>query len=166
MPTWMIVVLCTVGAFLLLGSVLGALAVFGVRKYIANAKTAEARMEVAAIARAAAAAQASSQRVCPSASQPVPASLLAVKGSKYQSAPSDWSIDEKRNAGFACLGFAIDTPQYYQYSYTATATGFDAVAHGDLNGNGAVSTFALHGEVGADGAVAIDPTLEERSPQE
>ena len=167
-PTWIIVVLCTVGALVVFGGVFAALAIHGVRKYLVNAKTAEARATLGEIARDAAAAYERDGKLCPSASAPVPSSIASVRGMKYQSAPGEWQVDGTRNAGFACLRFSMDVPQYFQYSYTVSKTNpdaFEAVAHGDLNGDGVESTFRVRGVVQG-GALKIAPNMEETSPEE
>jgi hypothetical protein len=89
-----------------------------------------------------------------------------VRGTKYQSVPSDWEADGARHAGFACLGFSLELPQYYQYSYQASPDGrFAVTAHGDLNADGQVSTFVLRGQV-AGSTVEIAPQIEETNPTE
>jgi len=167
-PTWLIVVLCVVGFFVVFGGIFAALAIHGVRRYLANAKQAEARNSLGQIARDAATAYARDGALCASASSPVPRSMSALKGMKYQSAAGEWQVDRARNAGFACLGFSMDTPQYYQYSYTVPAghpDEFDAVAHGDLNGDGQASTFRIRGRV-INGVLEVAPNVEETSPEE
>jgi type IV pilus assembly protein PilA len=155
-----------------------SLAIYGLRKYIANAKTAEARNSIAQIAKDAAAAYEGgaatthgAHALCASASRPVPESIRYVSGAKYQSAPGDWSVDAAQNAGFACLRFSMDQPQYYMYSYHASGRSsagdsFQARANGDLNGDGVLSTFTLKGHVEPNGAIAVDPNLVETNPQE
>src|SRR5579864_5110630 len=88
--------------------VLAVLAIYGVRKYIANSKTAEARNSLGQIGKDSATAfeketvqpgvmaQGNStailRRLCAAATKPVPpAGVAAVKGQKYQSAPVDWT---------------------------------------------------------------------------
>lgn len=165
-PTWLIVVISVGGALFLVIPVLLVLAVYGTRKYIANAKTAEARNVLGQLAKSAASAYERDHALCASASSPVPARLSLVRGSKYQSSPADWEADRAAHAGFACLEFSMDMPQYYQYSYTASRTGqFEATAHGDLNGDGNVSTFVVRGQVSG-GALTIDPQIEETNPAE
>src|SRR5579871_6634216 len=123
--------------------VMAVLAIYGVRKYIANAKTAEARNTLVQIGHDAVAAYESDpdHHLCASASTPVPADRSFVSAKKYQSAAADWNVDKATNAGFYCLKFSLSYPQYYQYEYVATSTGFVARAHGDLNGDGTFSTF-------------------------
>ena len=164
-PTWMIVLLCVVGAIFVFGGVFGVLAIYGIRKYIANAKTAEARNAVGQIAKDAAMAYEKSHALCSSASSPVPPSMTSLRGTKYQSTPQEWAVDQARNGGFACLGFSMDLPQYFQYSYSASGGQFVATAHGDLNGDGKVSTFIARGRVTA-GVLQIGPSVEETDPEE
>jgi type IV pilus assembly protein PilA len=165
MPTWAIILLVVSALLLFVFSVLGVLAVYGVRKYIANAKTAEARNALGQIARDAEDAYAKNGALCPSASKPVPASVSMVKAMKYQASESEWLVDQPRKAGFACLGFSLAEPQYYQYSYTATPESFTAIAHGDLNGDGQESTFTVRGSV-VGGVLTVSPSIEESSPEE
>jgi len=178
-PTWLLVLLIAGGAFFLVIPIMASLAIFGVRKYIANAKSAEARNAVGQIAKDAVSAYEAERttsrgmvhRLCPSASQSVPASVVAVKATKYQSAPGEWAVDASRNAGFACLKFSMDMPQYYLYTYRATggsAPGdtFEAIANGDLNGDGVTSEFRLGGTIGPDKTLAVAPTITETNPTE
>lgn len=141
--------------------VFAVLGVYGVRKYILNAKSAEARNGVAMIAKRAAEQYEETHRVCPSASRAVPPVAAQIASRKYMSTTSEWEGDE----GWACLRFAMTTPQYYQYRYEATETGFRASAHGDLDGDGILSTFALTGQV-VDGKLVIAPSIDETNPEE
>jgi type IV pilus assembly protein PilA len=161
--------------------ILAVLAIYGVRKYIANAKTAEARNSLGQIAKDAATAverekgslaiitagntSTLMRSFCASAT-PVPAAAPA--GQKYQSKTSDWSGDA--TSGWTCLKFSMEEPQYYEYEYTSTDTspfsgGFTAIAHGDLNGDGTPSTFSVQGAAQT-GAIAISPNIQEINPEE
>jgi type IV pilus assembly protein PilA len=181
-PVWLIVVLATAGAFCLIVPVLAVLGIYGTRKYIANAKTAEARNALGQIAKDAAMAYESEpldlppgkhavHRLCGSASTSVPTSITFVTARKYQSSAADWEVDKATNAGFYCLKFAMDTPQYYQYSYTAHGAsapgdGFVGMAHGDLNGDGITSEFSITGQIASNGSLMIAPNLLEKDPEE
>jgi type IV pilus assembly protein PilA len=165
--------------------VLAALAIYGVRKYLLNSKTAEVRNAVGQMAKDAkgayeresmaaavlvgGASAAVSNNLCTSATKPVPAAKESIAGKKYQSASSDWTVDEATpGAGFACLRFTISDPQYYMYDYAGTVGGagkFTASGYGDLNGDGTTSTFALAGEVTA-GTVFVSPNFVEDKPEE
>jgi type IV pilus assembly protein PilA len=115
--------------------VLAALAVVGVRKYIASSKTAEAKQAVGAIARIAAvqyererdiseiilaggSSTAITHFLCTSAT-PVPATFNQVRGTKYQpsSTPGADFMAGTPLAGWQCLGFSTSNPIYFQYSY-------------------------------------------------
>jgi type IV pilus assembly protein PilA len=167
--------------------ILAVLAIYGVRKYLANAKSAEATNSLGQIAKNAAAAyeqesmapgilpQGSvaglSRQLCRSASATVPAGIASVKGQKYQSAASEWNADALGNSGFACLKFTMDAPQYFLYSYTAKVTpgagdSFVAIANGDLNGDTIQSTFQITGSVNTNMILNTAPNLLVVNPEE
>jgi len=102
----------------------------------------------------------------------VPGSAAAIQGRKYQSSPREWAVDGPANAGFACLKFTMDAPQYYMYSYALTGTGnaagdsFTAAAQGDLDGNGVLSLFQMTGAINASYVLNLAPNmLEVRSDE-
>jgi type IV pilus assembly protein PilA len=168
--------------------ILAVLAIYGVRKYLANAKTAEATNSLGQISKLAAAAfeqesmagtvltpgssASMSRALCKNATKTVPnAGIGAVQGKKYQSALSEWNVDETTNQGFACLKFTMDAPQYYLYNYVATVTGnpgdnFTATANGDLNADGIESTFQITGTVNSAYILNIAPNLVSINPEE
>jgi type IV pilus assembly protein PilA len=143
--------------------VLAAIAVFGVRKYLAAAKTGEAKSSLGAITRGATAAYeretsaaqvlaegsagaASSFALCPTVEAPVPDDVAKVRGVKYQPA-SAAGVDYGTAVWGGCLKFSMTQPQYYQYNYSMAPDGlsFDATAVGDLDGDNDLSTFRLPG---------------------
>jgi type IV pilus assembly protein PilA len=167
--------------------VLAVLAIYGVRKYTSNAKTAEARNSIGQIAKDAAAAYeretmagtiltkgqstAISRALCQSASASVPPSAASIKGKKYQSSVKEWNADTTTNAGFACLKFSIDQPQYYMYSYSAAGSStpgssFTVAAQGDLNGDGVLSLFQVTGAINSGYALNVAPNMVEVRPEE
>jgi type IV pilus assembly protein PilA len=161
------VVVCLLGP-------LAALGIYGVRKYIAAAKTAEAKNGVNAISRAAVAAYERDTLVgdrvahllCASAT-PVPG--VIPKGRRYQPSSArgtDFQTGDA-NGGWYCLRFEMSEPMSYQYRYErgagtgksgATANGFEASARGDLDADGVSSLFARGGNVVA-GAVVMSTNL-------
>jgi type IV pilus assembly protein PilA len=164
--------------------VLAVLATYGVRKYLANAKTAEARNALGDIAKDAATALERPppttsfttagvvtgvlRQFCASSTL-VPGTIGNVSAKKYQSQKSDWTAGSA-TTGWACLKFSMEEPQYYAYSYNATSTdgwsgGFTALAYGDLNGDGVFSTFSVTGSAYS-GAVAISPNIQTTMPEE
>jgi type IV pilus assembly protein PilA len=163
MPTWLIILIVAIVAVPTVGGVLAVLAIYGVRKYIAASKTIEARNTLTMLAKDATAAYERDGKLCPSASSPIPSAVP--RAAKYQSSPSDWDADKALNAGFACLRFQMDSPQYYQYDYKSTPAGFTVTAHGDLDGDGVASTFEIEGRVSG-GTVQVSPMIRETNPQE
>jgi type IV pilus assembly protein PilA len=171
--------------------ILAVLAIYGVRKYIANAKTAEARNSLGQMGKdqatefeqesmagavlALGASTANTRSLCMSSTKTVPAAKISIAGKKYQSDPTagkDWQTDNAvAKTGFACLKFQMDAPQYFMYGFvtdaTATTPGtkFTATANGDLNGDGNLSTFTLLGTVSTDNFL-IAPNLTELDPEE
>ncbi len=170
--------------------ILAVLAIYGVRKYLANAKTAEATNSLGQIGKNQAAAYeqesmagtvmtpgstaALSRQLCDTATASIPAA--APKGAKYQSTVTEWNTDCTTGAagapkGFCCLKFSMDAPQYYSYGWTATGYNtlsgtFTATANGDLNGDGIASTFQLLGGVNPNGALNIAPNIVTTNPEE
>ena len=154
--------------------VLAALAIYGVRRYMASAKTSEAKNTVGAITRAAAAAfereiaaseilnpgdsgTGTNHQLCQSAAA-VPAAVPP--GNKYQPAEADWG-GATEQTGWRCLKFSMTQPIYYQYNYLlgggsgvpgapgvgAAPDGFEAVARGDLDNDGNLSGFVRGGTI-------------------
>jgi type IV pilus assembly protein PilA len=161
--------------------ILAMLAAYGVRKYIAMSKTTEARNALGRIGNAAiisyeddefmanatmtpGSSTGLTRQLCDNASQSVPSDISAVRGKKYQSTVADWSVDAAGNSGFACLKFTIDQPQYFLYTYAVSGTvhpgdSFTATAHGDLNGDGVQSTFALTGAITSSFVLNLAPNM-------
>ena len=158
--------IAVVGVIALVGT-LGVLFKLFMNKYMVGAKTSEARNSLGELAKDAAMAheRADGRRICPSASLPVPRDTSSIRGMRYQSAPSDWEVDKPRDAGFSCLGFSIQFPQYYQYRYEATPSAFVASARGDRNGDGRLSVFSISGEV-HDAHLVVTPSIVEIDPDE
>jgi type IV pilus assembly protein PilA len=151
--------------------VLAALAIYGVRRYLASSKTAEAKNNIGAIARGAVAAyeretysnqllpdgQTSStfmHQLCAAAAW-TPAAVPA--GKKYQPNTTDGQDFNAgdNTGGWKCLKFALNEPIYYQYTYLTTpafatisgAVDFEVAAQGDLDNNTKFSTFARGGAI-------------------
>jgi type IV pilus assembly protein PilA len=174
--------------------ILAVLAIYGVRKYLANAKTAEARNSLGAIAKNQSAAYeresmqstvlavqtsaAYSRALCgtePGLSNGFVPDPTKIQGKKYQSDVGDWNKGQVAGAqpvGFACLSFTMDQPQYYAYAFSSSGTTgqakdtFTAVAQGDLNGDGVYSTFSVTGAINSSFALNIAPNMLEVNPEE
>ena len=168
--------------------VLAVLAVYGVRKYIANAKTAEAKNSLGQITKDAQTAYegetmapavltvgtstAVLRAMCGSASGTgVPGA--APTGKKYQSQKLDWSnpVDLASHSGFPCLKFELNAPQYFNYDYktpagvSANGDTFLATAEGDLNGDSVTSKFTATGKI-QENRLTVAPSLDELNPDE
>ena len=157
--------------------VLAAIAVTGVRRYLATAKTSEAKQFVGEISRAAHAAferelmgaevmnegsvSAELAHLLCGSAPPVPIAVPA--GTKYQAstaAGDDFETGDPQN-GWKCLGFSISQPTYYQVQYTSGASPvapgnpagcnaagcYEAAAVGDLDGDGTLAKFVRTGHV-------------------
>jgi type IV pilus assembly protein PilA len=173
--------------------ILAVLAIYGVRKYISNAKTAEARNSLGQIGKDAQTAYeretmaptvlgagtstAVLRQLCATGGGTVPPAFASVSGKKYQSSQVegvDWAKDSGvvgGQTGFYCLKFAMQAPQYFMYTWTApTVSGagasFTAMANGDLNGDLIASTFQLYGSVDSTLSLLVSPNLYENLPEE
>jgi type II secretory pathway pseudopilin PulG len=130
------IILAVVGGVLVVGivlvGILAALGIAGFRSYLSKAKTAEGQASVTELALGAARCGGTRGGKLPDSAGPVPASLSAVSGRKYMSAPTDWSAD-----AFECASFSMGMPQYFQYEWAkrSDAEG-TAMARADLDGDG------------------------------
>jgi type IV pilus assembly protein PilA len=162
--------------------ILAALAIYGVRKYMSNAKSAEARNSIgqmgkdaitayfkegmeATVIKLGSSTSVVNQLCSGAAVEAVPAGgnitqgtmPAQIKAKKYQSTPSEWST-------WDCLHFSMNDPQYYQYDYVSpggptTGTTFTCQAAGDLNGDGQGSLFTMSGAIQADAKGVVTATL-------
>jgi type IV pilus assembly protein PilA len=169
------IVVAIVGVLAVLGS-------FAVRKYMATAKSAEARNSLGQISKDAASAfekestnttivasgnSTSLMRALCTSSTRVPASVPAAM--KYQSTNADWGAGSPTQ-GWTCLKFSISQPQYYSYQYIAFDTSavagvYQANAWGDLNGDSSTSHFWVNGSVqGAQ--LTVSPVVNESNPED
>jgi type IV pilus assembly protein PilA len=136
--------------------ILAALAIYGVKKYLTNAKTGEAKNNLGRMGKDAVAAYQREamdatlmpandatpavHRLCATAAAN-PTAIPA--GTKAQPSPALWKSD----VGWRCLRFSLNDPVYYQYSYTAdvSANTFTATATGNLDGDSDSSAWTYSG---------------------
>jgi type IV pilus assembly protein PilA len=168
--------------------ILAALAIYGVRKYVANSKSAEARLAIGAINKGAVAAfegetmagsllalggtVGSARRLC-ATSDAVPAIATIAGGKKYQSSDADWSTagaNNSQTAGWLCLKFSLTGPQYYSYLYTATnptsATGsYTVTATADMDNDSTNAVFTLNAAI-ENNTLKVSPSIIETNPDE
>jgi type IV pilus assembly protein PilA len=163
-PGWLIAVIALIVSSVTILPIGAALAIYSIRRYLASAKSAEAKNTIGAIARNAAAAyerdpvDGSKRHALCASAQPVPS--IVPRGMKYvPSRLAGMDFDQGDAAtGWKCLRFSIASPTYYQYHYNAGGgwiaptnapgpDGFEAAAQGDLNADGHLSTFSRTGVV-------------------
>lgn len=162
-----------------LASLVGALGMYGLSRYLRHAKTLEAVGSVTALATGAADFYNASDATQPAGSDPravqamrhfppssrgsVPADPLDVRGKRYQSSAAEWATSPWRD-----LKFSLSTPQHYAYAFVSDGAGEAAAgtaqARGDLDADGQLSTFEL--KITPDATlvarVAREMTVEER----
>ena len=102
---------------------------------------------------------------CSSSSHPVPDEVARVANKKFATSDDDWRFDERTQSGFACLQWAFQGPQLYQYDYRSDGHSFVVIARGDRDGDGVYSTFRLRGGE-RDGAPFVDVAVERENPKE
>jgi type IV pilus assembly protein PilA len=147
--------------------ILAVLAIYGVTKYVQNAKTGEARNALGQVAKAAVASfeeehaptellsagvssNNSSHVVCDKADNTVPGNKTQVYNKKYQSSiASDWGVGSQVK-GWPCLKFSLTEPQYFLYGYDAKITAgensFAGYAQGYLKGDVLSHGFSIRGK--------------------
>jgi len=154
--------------------ILAVVAISGVTQYLYRAKTAEATNSVTQIGKLASASyfrdkmsgayitpggsSGITQSLCLSAANNVPAAVPSA--AKYVSGPTDWRTGDAFT-GWTCLKFEMLGPQYYQYGYSADASGtggFTATAIGDLAGSGNQVSYTYEGRV-VSGAIILAPQV-------
>jgi type IV pilus assembly protein PilA len=163
--------------------ILAALAIYGVKKYLTNAKTGEAKNNLGRLGKDAVAAYeretmdsslltagqqtGAVHQLCASATARVPAS--APVGTKMQPNPSDWNAGST-TVGWRCLKFSVNEPLYYSYGYTATnpaATdgSFLTSAQGNLDGDSTTSQWEYAGGI-LSGQARLASTIKEPADPE
>jgi hypothetical protein len=134
--------------------------VYAVRQYLAQSKLAEAKSTVGAISRSLAAymemedAKGKRPTRFPPSAPLTPARVPAAT----RTAPdaSTWS-----HPTWKALRFEMDMPGYYSYEIVTAKDGHTATvrAHGDLDGDGKLSTIERTLILGKDGTVVVAPEL-------
>ena len=156
--------------------VLAALAIYGVRRYLASAKTSEAKNTIGGISKGAHASferesadsealaegKSSTQATHSLCGSAVKVPSTVPKGKKYQPQTADNKDFEGGDNvnGWKCLKFGMTQPHYYQYHYyngsskaapnnkaKCTKDCYEAAAVGDLDGDTTYSTFAITGNI-------------------
>ncbi len=167
--------------FLSLASLLAAIGMYGLARYLRHSRTTEAVSSVTTMGGGAAkfydssdesqpkgtdAAQARATRhFPPSSTQSVPPDPLDVRGKKYQSTQADWA-----GSPWNELRFSIPQAQYYAYSFQSEGAGdaarASAIAKGDLDADGHGSQFDCVVRPDDQGRAQVDPHVRKSNPEE
>ena len=140
--------------------VLAAVAIPSFMKYLSNAKTTEARIQIEKITMGARVYFLDSfagkglqviKRQFPDTVSMTPAvSCCAEKGRKCTPSAAFWT-----DPSWVALGYSMDDPHNYRYEFISsgisTASAFTARAKGDLDCDGKESTFEMYGRIGVGG---------------
>jgi hypothetical protein len=105
-----VIAVVIIGGLVFLFAIVTPLTIYGVKRYLTNAKSAEGKSVVMELATGI--ARCGSASGLPESTRPVPAALSDASGTKYHSKPSDWS-----DPTFRCASFARTAPQYFQYQW-------------------------------------------------
>lgn len=154
--------------------VLASLAIYGVQRYVANSKSAEARTMLGRMSKdmanvfngeqmlgtvmGAGDSRGAQGYLCTTPGNTVPAASSAIQAQKYQPDAAEWkSGNSDTHEGWACLGFGITTPIYYMYSFVATGVTastaavagntVEFIANGDLDGDLVLSKLSMNSTV-------------------
>ncbi len=143
---------------------LAAVGIYGVRRYLAQAKEAEARNTVAQISKDLAAYYETlppGKRLLPPSAPLTPATVP--HGHKVQTKPDDWN-----HGTWKAIQFEMIDPQYYSYEIVTAKDRKSAVvrATGDLNGDDIESRFSIKLQVDEHGELMVAPYIEEYQPDE
>jgi len=162
--------------------ILAALAIYGVKKYLTNAKTGEAKNNLGRLGKDAvsayeretmdatlAAVDNGSQavhRLCAGVGTNLVPSAVP-PGKKVQPNPATWNTGNA-TTGWRCLKFSLNDPVYYQYNYTSTnptsqtTAAFTAAAVGDLDGDSTASDpWMYRGAMVTAGVIRLATTMDE-----
>ena len=139
---------------------LSAVSIYAIRQYLAQAKLSEAKNTVGAISRGLIAhmemESVSGKRATrfPPSAPPTPAKVPS--GTKFAPDESTWS-----HPTWKALRFEMTTPMYYSYEVLTSKDGRTATvrAHGDLDGDGKLSTVERTLTIGKNGDVVASPKL-------
>jgi len=143
----------------LIGTIAG-LGIYGVRQYLAQSKLVEAKVTVSSLARGLVAymetqdARGKRPTRFPPSAPPTPAKVPA--GTKFAPDATTWS-----HPTWKALRFEMENPMYYSYEIITSKDGRSATvrAHGDLDGDGKLSTIERTVTLEKSGTVVMDPKL-------
>ena len=151
--------------------ILAALAIMGIAKYTAAAKTSEAKAQIDKIVKLADIAyfeDRAATGIVGTTAVAVSRVLCDAAGPTPADVPRSSKVSADWGGAWDCLGFEINGPTYFSYSYDSpTDTTYWARANGDLDGDNLTSTFQRNAEVdAAAGRINKSATITETRPSE
>ena len=132
-----IVAICLGAFFTLMTGIYAAIAIPAFMKYIERAKESEARVNLAALATAAAALDEKQAAELPGADWTPAGSACAQPDQKFAVDGAAWQREP-----WHTLGFSIERPHYFQYRASRVSGGFRFEARADLRCNGHVTELS------------------------
>jgi prepilin-type N-terminal cleavage/methylation domain-containing protein len=119
--------------------ILAAVAIPAFTRYVKRSKTSEATGNISKIYQGEVSYfnQSSEQSVASFASA-IALPTAAPTASKYPAQPTAFTAD----SGWSAIGFSVDAPLYYQYAATASASSFNSIATGNIDGDAVNSGFS------------------------
>jgi len=126
-----IVAICLGAFFTLMTGIYAAIAIPAFMKYVERAKESEARMNLSALANAAAALDEKQAAELPDADWTPAGSACAQPDHKFAADAAAWQREP-----WHTLGFSIERPHYFQYRASRVSGGFRFEARADLRCNG------------------------------
>jgi prepilin-type N-terminal cleavage/methylation domain-containing protein len=126
--------------------ILAAVAIPAFTRYVKRSKTSEATGNISKIYQGEVSYfnQSSEQSVASFASAALVPNAVP-SASKFGAQPTNFTT----NAGWSAIGFSVDSPLYYAYSAAASASDFNAIAIGNIDGDGSNSTFSRAAQLNA-----------------
>lgn len=141
-------------------------------EYMRKSKAAEAKVNLAGIARSVRYAREEGQSIGPDGTlQPFvlsAAPLTPADGPccKQPKGRCPGGSEEWQHPSWKAIGFELSDPHYYAYELVVDPTGFVAKAQGDLDCDGERSTYELRGRLQPDGSYEIADTPTSTAPLE
>jgi hypothetical protein len=150
-----IVAICLGGFFSFFIGIYAAIAIPAFIKFVRRSKSTEAMMNTRQLADRVAAMPAEDWAKLADADWTPAGSACGNVGNKFAANPAAWAGEPWKT-----LGFAVETPHYYQYRVARESQGFVVEARGDLDCDGIFSRFARHVTPAGPGPVETENEIE------
>lgn len=141
-------------------------------EYMRKSKAAEAKVNLAGIARSVRYAREDGGSIGPDGAvvpfvlSAAPLTPAAGPCCKQPKGRCPGGSEEWQHPSWKAIGFELSDPHYYAYELVVDGSGFVAKAHGDLDCDGERSTYELRGTLKPDGTVEIADAPTSTAPLE